>query len=444
MISHEFAKRLPQLCARAEGEAQPHPQLVQLNEELATELGLDPDWLRSDDGINFLLGRSDEPAHALAYAGFQFGQYNPQMGDGRALLLGEVEANGQLWDLQSKGTGLTPYSRWGSDGRGTLRSMLREYLFSESLHALGIPTTRSLAVISTGRIIQRQYQEEAGVVVRVAASHLRVGTLHLAAQTGDVASVVRWAIERHYPDLDPLDYQGFYRALLQRQASTVAAWQATGFIHGVMNTDNTTLSGQTIDFGPCAFMESYSPDTCFSSIDTHSRYRFGNQPDILAWNLVRAAESMLPLFDDNPNSAIEFAQDCINDYPHTFDAAYRKMLKERLGIDEKLAPAYRHAMETHAPDITHAHLALRDAAQGDRSAIDKLMPNEPFVEQFLDSNPEVPHVPRVIPRPRNVEAALLDLEEYERFLHAVTHPYDACPEYEEPGNLDDYLTYCGT
>ena len=432
-----------------------------LNDQLASELGLDADWLRSDEGVEFLLGRGPVTPHAMAYAGFQFGQYNPSMGDGRALLLGEVtgptapQNPAGLWDLHAKGTGPTPYSRFGSDGRGTLRSMLREYLFSESMHALGVPTTRSLAVLATGRPIQRQVVEEAGVLVRVAASHIRVGSFHFAAQSqrpGLLEQLADYTIERHYPGAD---YQGLFTRVMDAQAATVAGWMQLGFIHGVMNTDNTTISGETIDYGPCAFMEAYSPDTVFSSIDRQGRYAFGNQPSILGWNLARLAESLLPLFDMDMNKAMDFAQETINGYTDRFEHHRNRDLAKALDTSLEIASSYSAAMRLNGPDITLAHRALADAAAGHPTSARELLSEGDFVDEYLASSPDPCCVdramPRVIPRNLAVEAALSSAERgemgpFRELLHAVTHPWDPHPSFEapDPHGLEGYLTYCGT
>ena len=449
-LHHDFAQKLPHLVRSTEGEEQPHPELVILNEELALELGFDPDWLRSSEGLEFLTGRTG--GHAMAYSGFQFGAFNPQMGDGRAMLLGEVEKDGQLWDLHAKGTGLTPYSRLGSDGRGTLSSMLREYLVSEAMHALGVPTTRALAVISTGRPIQRGHVQPAGIVVRVAASHIRVGTFHLAAQTDYTRQLADYAIARHYPGAN---YQEFFTQVMDAQIRTVSRWMRLGFIHGVMNTDNTTISGETIDYGPCAFMEAYSPDTVFSSIDRQGRYAFGNQPSILGWNLARLAESLLPLFDMDMNKAMDFAQETINSYTDRFEHHRNKDLARALDTSLEIASSYSAAMQLNGPDITLAHRALADAAAGHPTPARELLPEGDFVDEYLTSSPDPSRVdsamPRVIPRNLAVEAALSSAERgemgpFREILHAVTHPWYPHPSFEAPDplGLKGYLTYCGT
>ena len=449
-LHHDFAQKLPHLVHSTEGEEQPHPELVILNEELAMELGFDPDWLRSSEGLEFLTGRAG--GHAMAYSGFQFGAFNPQMGDGRAMLLGEVEKDGQLWDLHAKGTGLTPYSRLGSDGRGTLSSMLREYLISEAMHALGVPTTRALAVISTGRPIQRGHVQPAGIVVRVAASHIRVGTFHLAVQTDYTRQLADYAIARHYPGAD---YKELFTQVMDAQIHTVSQWMRLGFIHGVMNTDNTTISGETIDYGPCAFMEAYSPDTVFSSIDRQGRYAFGNQPSILGWNLARLAESLLPLFDMDMNKAMDFAQETINGYTDRFEHHRNKDLAKALDTSLEIASSYSAAMQLNGPDITLAHRALAEAAAGHPTPARELLPEGDFVDEYLASLPDPCCVdramPRVIPRNLAVEAALSSAERgemgpFRELLDAVTHPWDPHPSFEapDPYGLKGYLTYCGT
>ena len=368
------------------------------------------------------------------------------------MLLGEVEKDGQLWDLHAKGTGLTPYSRLGSDGRGTLSSMLREYLISEAMHALGVPTTRALAVISTGRPIQRGHVQPAGIVVRVAASHIRVGTFHLAAQTDYTRQLADYAIARHYPGSD---YQEFFTQVMDTQIRTVSQWMRLGFIHGVMNTDNTTISGETIDYGPCAFMEVYSPDTVFSSIDRQGRYAFGNQPSILGWNLARLAESLLPLFDMDMNKAMDFAQETINSYTDRFEHHRNKDLARALDTSLEIASSYSAAMQLNGPDITLAHRALADAAAGHPTPARELLPEGDFVDEYLTSSPDPSRVdsamPRVIPRNLAVEAVLSSAERgemgpFREILHAVTHPWYPHPSFEAPDplGLKGYLTYCGT
>ena len=304
-------------------ETAPAPELLVLNESLAAELGLDPSYLQSDDGVRLLVGNSlpaDANPVAQAYAGHQFGGYSPRLGDGRALLLGEVTLrDGSVRDLHLKGSGRTPFAR-GGDGLAAVGPMLREYVVSEGMHALGIPTTRSLAVVATGTPVRRETVLPGAVLARVASSHLRVGSFQFARAGGDVAllrRLVDHAIARHHPEAATSENPALalFDAVVAAQASLVAQWMLVGFIHGVMNTDNMTISGETIDYGPCAFMDSYDPATVYSSIDTGGRYAFGNQPIVAEWNLARLAESLLPLLHDDQDQAIALAVGVAEGFP---------------------------------------------------------------------------------------------------------------------------------
>ena len=297
-LGDSFARELPELAISWKAETAPAPELLVLNESLAAELGLDPSYLRSADGVRLLVGNSlpaDANPVAQAYAGHQFGGYSPRLGDGRALLLGEVTLrDGSVRDLHLKGSGRTPFAR-GGDGLAAVGPMLREYVVSEGMHALGIPTTRSLAVVATGAPVRRESVLPGAVLARVASSHLRVGSFQFARAGGDIAllrRLVDHAIARHHPEAANSDNPALalFDAVVAAQASLVAQWMLVGFIHGVMNTDNMTISGETIDYGPCAFMDSYDPATVYSSIDTGGRYAFGNQPLVAEWNLARLAE----------------------------------------------------------------------------------------------------------------------------------------------------------
>ncbi|HKV17412.1 MAG TPA: YdiU family protein, partial [Mycobacterium sp.] len=306
-LSSRFATELPEIAVRWQAESTPQPRLLVLNESLATDLGLDPLWLRSEEGVGLLTGTGvpagAEPV-AQGYAGHQFGGWVPRLGDGRALLLGElVDSRGQLRDLHLKGSGRTPFAR-GGDGLAAVGPMLREYVVSEAMHALGIPTTRSLSVVATGRPVQRETVLDGAVLARVAASHLRVGTFQYVAAAGELDVLRRLAdhaVARHYPAAADTDnpYVALLDAVIGAQAALVAQWMLVGFIHGVMNTDNMTISGQTIDYGPCAFMDAFDPSTVFSSIDSWGRYAYGNQPTVAGWNLARFAESLLPLIAED-------------------------------------------------------------------------------------------------------------------------------------------------
>src|SRR5680860_1187207 len=303
-LGNRFAGGLPELSVRWQAEEFADPRLLVLNELLAADLGLDPAWLREPEGVRLLVGSAVPDGAtpvAQAYAGHQFGGYVPRLGDGRALLLGEVtDAEGRQRDLHLKGSGRTPFAR-GGDGLAAVGPMLREYVVSEAMHALGIPTTRSLAVVATGRPVRRETLLPGAVLARVASSHLRVGSFQYARATGDVNLLLRLAdhaISRHHPDAAQAEhpYLALFEAVVADQASLVAQWMLVGFVHGVMNTDNMTISGETIDYGPCAFMEAFDPATVYSSIDESGRYAYGNQPVVAEWNLARLAEALLPLF----------------------------------------------------------------------------------------------------------------------------------------------------
>lgn len=379
-----IAEALPELAYAARGEDAPSPELLILNEPLARELGLDPDWLRSPEGIKFLLGQSG--GVALAYAGHQFGQYSPLLGDGRALLLGTFAGH----EVQAKGTGRTPFSR-GGDGRGPLDAMLREYLISEYMHAIGIPTTRGLAVLTTGRKIQRQLVVPAAVGVRVARSHLRVGTFELVRRSGTPEMLARlesfaWAL-----------FPGGVSAVALRQCDTVAEWMGVGFVHGVMNTDNCSISGETLDYGPCAFLDTHDPAACFSSIDTQQRYAYGRQPAILQWNL----------------SQLGFEGDFVS----MFSSSLQRVFARKLGTSD---PATINEWFTSllGKDHTLAHFEL------------------PGVN------------PQVIPRNNLVQRALDgaiegDLSPFLALHEVLQRPYEKPPaEYQQAA--ERYVTYCGT
>src|SRR5882757_3173416 len=316
------------------------PRLIRLNRPLAVQLGLDPDLLSTPEGGEILAGkRLPEGADpiAMAYAGHQFGNFVPQLGDGRAILLGEViDKDGVRRDIQLKGSGPTPFSRRG-DGRAALGPVLREYIVSEAMAALGIPTTRSLAAITTGESVMRETMLPGAVLPRVAASHIRVGTFQFFAARGDTDGVRKLAdhvIGRHYPDAAKAErpYHALLEGVVARQADLVARWLLVGFIHGVMNTDNSSISGETIDYGPCAFMDEYNPATVFSSIDEQGRYAYANQPQIALWNLTRFAECLLPLFSDDQEKAIEEAQLALGGFAEAFTAAYQAGLRNKLGL----------------------------------------------------------------------------------------------------------------
>src|SRR3984957_10233327 len=354
------------------------PRLVKLNRPLAKHLGLDPDRLASPEGTEILAGKlvpdGADPI-AMAYAGHQFGHFVPQLGDGRAILLGEViDADGIRRDIQLKGSGPTPFSRRG-DGRAALGPVLREYIVSEAMAVLGIPTTRSLAAVMTGESVLRETPLPGAVLTRVASSHIRVGTFQYFAARGDTEGVRRLAdhvIDRHYPEAATADrrYHALLKGVVARQASLVARWLLVGFIHGVMNTDNTSISGETIDYGPCAFMDHYDPATVFSSIDEMGRYAYANQPRIALWNLTRLAECLLPLLSDEQDKAIAEAQAVLGGFAETFNTAYTAGLRAKLGLflerdgDQALAQDLLDAMTRNQADFTLTFRRLSDAALG--------------------------------------------------------------------------------
>ena len=364
------------------------PKLIVLNKQLATSLGLENDFLQTEEGVAMLAGNKiPEGAVPIAqgYAGHQFGSFT-RLGDGRAIMLGEhVTPNGELFDIQLKGSGVTPYSR-GGDGRAALGSMLREYIISEAMHGLSIPTTRSLAVVTTGEPVFREKPLQGAILTRVATSHLRVGTFQYAAYWGneeDLQKLADYAINRHYPEIKEAynPYLSLLDEVIRRQASLVAQWQLVGFIHGVMNTDNVTISGETIDYGPCAFMNTFDRKTVFSSIDHEGRYAYGNQPPITHWNLARFAETLLPLLNTNEMNAHQLAEKAIHQFPEVYSKYWLKGMRSKLGIfneeedDLDLCRSLLELMEKYEADFTNTFLAL---------TFNKLENNELFSsEDFL-------------------------------------------------------------
>ncbi|QQD19594.1 YdiU family protein [Spongiibacter nanhainus] len=369
--------RLPEhLYHRQQPEQVPAPGLIRINRPLAEQLGFDPDWLASEEGVALLAGNSTPPGAdpiATVYAGHQFGSYNPQLGDGRALLLGElIDRHGQRFDLQLKGSGRTPYSR-GGDGKSPLGPVLREYIISEAMYALGVPTTRALGAVYTGESVYRERPLPGAVLCRVAKSHIRVGTMQFFAAQRDtdaLRTLAEHVIQRHYPEAANSDKPivSLLVAVMQSQAELVAHWQSLGFIHGVMNTDNMLLSGETIDYGPCAFMDDYHPGTVFSSIDQQGRYAFGNQPAVAHWNLAQLAQALLPIIDDNEEAAVEEAQDALNSFPDRFFVAYRKRMADKLGLahcsedDQDLYEAFLDLLSDNNADFTLAFRRLTELA----------------------------------------------------------------------------------
>ena len=477
-LEHRFADALPELAVTWQAEEAPEPRLLVLNEPLAADLGLDPAWLRTDAGVGLLLGHDlPEGATPVAqgYAGHQFGGYSPRLGDGRALLLGELtDPHGRLHDLHLKGSGRTPWAR-GGDGRAAVAPMLREYVVAEAMHALGIPTTRSLAVVATGRPVQRETVLPGAVLARVASSHLRVGSFQYARATDDVDLLRRLAdhaIARHHPGAADADqpYLALFGAVLAAQASLVARWMHVGFVHGVMNTDNMTISGETIDYGPCAFLDAYDPATVFSSIDQGGRYAYGNQPAAAQWNLARLAEALLPLIDDDQDRAVEIATEALDAFPAHYTAAWTAGMRTKLGLpaglDDTLARTLVEEvlglMQAAPVDWTTFWRALGTAARGDaepaRSLVLDLTGFDAWAERWLAAGPDADLMDRTnpvyVPRNHLVEEALAageagDLASLQALLDAVTAPYDVRPGLERyaepaPDAFGAYTTYCGT
>jgi uncharacterized protein YdiU (UPF0061 family) len=470
-----FASALPELSVAWQAEPAPQPQLLALNEGLALELGLHPTWLRSPEGVRLLVGNLVPDGAcpvAQAYAGHQFGGYAPRLGDGRALLLGElVDADGGLRDVHLKGSGRTPFAR-GGDGLAAVGPMLREYVVSEAMHALGIPTTRSLAVVATGRPVRRETLLPGAVLARVASSHLRVGSFQYARASGDVDLVRRLAdhaIARHHPDLADADqrYLALFDAVVAAQA---AQWMLVGFVHGVMNTDNMTISGETIDYGPCAFMEAFDPATVFSSIDEGGRYAYGNQPLVAQWNLARLAESLLPLLHDEQEPAIALAVESLDAFGPRYRAVWSAGMRAKLGLpagldDEvstSLVDEFLGLLQRSHGDYTSFFRHLATAARGDAEPARGLVLDLPAFDSWLERwralGPDAEAMDRVnpayIPRNHIVEEALAaatggDLAPLESLLDVVTRPFDerrGLERYAAPAPVDfgTYRTFCGT
>ena len=460
------------------------PEVVLFNAPLAAELGVDAVRLRAEAAE--VLSGNRMPAGAAplaqAYAGHQFGGFSPRLGDGRALLLGEVvDVHGQRRDIHLKGSGRTPFSR-GGDGFATLGPMLREYVMGEAMHALGIPTTRALSVVATGDKVRRETWLPGAVLARVASSHLRVGTFEYFAHRRDLDNLTRlgaYTVARHVPDglAAPQPALALLAHVIEAQASLVAQWMHVGFIHGVLNTDNVTISGETIDFGPCAFMDAYDPDTVFSSIDHHGRYAYGNQPAITAWNLTRLAEALLPLIDSDTPRAVEAAQGVLSTYAGRYAHHWLAGMRRKLGLateddgDKVLVDSLLDLMHAHSIDFTQLFRALAGVVRGDEAALRALWPTTSaalrtwlgaWQERLADeARPAVDVAagmdavnPVYIPRNHLVEAALDaavagDLGPFHALLDAVTQPFAARPGLEAyaqpaPADFGPYQTFCGT
>lgn len=500
-FDNTYARELPGFYVAARPATAPAPRLLYLNEALARELGLDPAALGGAAGAALFSGNvlpPDAQPIAQAYAGHQFGGFSPQLGDGRALLLGElVDRAGRRRDVAFKGSGRTPFSR-GGDGKAAVGPMLREVLVGEAMHALGVPTTRALAVAATGEPVYRETPLPGAVLTRVAASHLRVGTFQFFAARGEIErlrQLADYAVARHDPALagTPGRVPGLLRAVAERQAALLAQWMNLGFIHGVMNTDNMTISGETIDYGPCAFMEAYDPAAVFSSIDHGGRYAYANQPPIARWNLARLAEALLPLMVDAPagqepeeaevQRAVAEATAVIDDFPDLYAAAWRRGQRAKLGLDadhpaptdDALADAWLGLLQAQQVDYTLAWRELAHAAEGHEAPLRALFADRAGLDAWLvrwrdrlatldaAGGPgaalraaKMRRVnPWIIPRNHRVEEALAaategELGPFERLLAALQRPFDETPDhaaYAEPAPAAvtaQYQTFCGT
>ncbi|MCX8568420.1 protein adenylyltransferase SelO [Aminobacter sp. MET-1] len=487
-FQHTYAADLPErLYSSPDPSPVSTPRLLELNETLARELGLDIGWLRGPQGFDMLAGNrfpADARPIAQAYAGHQFGNFVPQLGDGRAVLVGElVDTTGQLRDVQLKGSGPTRFSRNG-DGRAALGPMMREYIVSEAMHALGIPTTRTLSLVATGEHVFRETRLPGALIARVAASHIRVGTFQYLAVREDIdglRALADHAISRHYPHLTevPHRYLGFLSAVVARQAKLVAQWMLTGFIHGVLNTDNVAISGETIDYGPCAFMDAYHPATVFSSIDHQGRYAFANQPRITVWNLARLAEALLPIVGSEAggdDEGFEQAKAAIGTFQARYEAAFHEGMRHKIGLfaeqpeDLALAAELLDLMARNGADFTLTFRDLADEVDGSGRARDHFIDPTAFdgwvsrwrerlarePETAADRTARMRRVnPKYIARNHRVEAAIAaathegDFGPFHSLLAVLSRPFDEQPEMEDyaqpPADEERVLqTFCGT
>lgn len=485
-FDNSYAVQMEGFYVPWEGAKVPAPQIVHFNDELALELGLNVEELNSKDGAEFFSGNEmplGASPLAQVYAGHQFGGFSPQLGDGRALLIGEViDKNNQRRDIQLKGSGQTPFSRRG-DGKAVIGPVLREYLIGEAMHALGVPTTRALAAVTTGEKIVRDGFEPGAVLTRVASSHLRVGTFQYFAARQDTEKVKQladYAIHRHYKEIENHEdkYLELLKSVIQRQAQLVAKWMSVGFVHGVMNTDNMTISGETIDYGPCAFIDIYKSDAVFSSIDEQARYAYGNQPNIAQWNLARFAETLIQLIDsDDSDKAIKLATGALNEFPLIYQDYWFAEMRLKLGLDEvldrdlDLVNELYQAMDGQSVDYTKFFRSAADALRGDEQSLfelfedatrfkqwfekwkDRVVKNSTPIERTADRMDVVN--PIYIPRNHKVEEALqaaskdADYMPFQRLLGVLMSPYekrDGLEEYEEPAPKENgpYVTFCGT
>jgi serine/tyrosine/threonine adenylyltransferase len=487
-FDNSYARLPDQFHARIAPTAVTEPTLIRLNHSLAEELNLDPVALASSVGIEMLAGNrpgADAEPIAMAYAGHQFANWVPQLGDGRALLLGEViDRAGRRCDIQLKGSGPTPFSR-GGDGRSSIGPVVREYLASEAMAALGIPTTRALAAIATGEDVLRNQPEPGGILVRVADSHVRIGTFEYFARRGDPESVhilADYVISRHYPELTGRDqrYLDFFGQVIERQAFLVSEWMRVGFIHGVMNTDNTSVVGETIDFGPFGYIDEFHPATVYSSIDRRGRYAFNQQPGIAHWNLARLGECLLPLFDEDSEAAMERANEALETFPARFEEHFHRVLRAKLGLAEEqagdieLAEDLLARMTDQRADMTLTFRRLGKLDSNDRSGdgpVRELFDHPESFDQWAgkwrrrlsgesrsddDRRDAMRQVnPAFVLRNHLAQQAVdtaidrLDFEPMHQLAEILARPYDDQPEHERyarPPQPEERVlkTFCGT
>ena len=484
-FDNSFAHSMEGFFSYCQAESANAPRWLQFNHALAAELGLDPVALDSETGLAIFSGNAiPEGAQpiAQAYSGHQFGGFSPQLGDGRALLLGEViDTQQQRRDIQLKGSGRTPFSR-GGDGKAAVGPVLREYLIGEAMQALGVPTTRALAAVATGNVVYRETTLPGAILTRVAASHIRVGTFQYAAARRDedkIRQLADYAIQRHYPETADVEnpHLAFFAAVADAQASLVARWMSIGFIHGVMNTDNMTISGETIDYGPCAFMDRYSASTVFSSIDHGGRYAYSNQPEILIWNLSRLAETLIPLVNPKQEKAVELLTETIECIQPLYESYWLTAMRAKIGLstedpsDSQLINDLFMTMEKGNADFTLVFRRLSNALRGDSELVRGLFTNpvdfdvweqrwwRRFEQDGISAETSAQMMdslnPIYIPRNHKVEEALAaavdreDLVPFKKLLNVLTNPFvefEGNEDYAEPASPTEipYKTFCGT
>ena len=484
-FDNTFACQLTEFAVPCSAEIVPRPHLIKINRKLAKELGLNVDELETSQGAEIFAGNKvpiGAAPLAQAYAGHQFGSFSPQLGDGRALLLGEiVNVHGYRYDIQLKGSGRTPFSR-GGDGKAALGPVLREYLVSEAMHALGVPTTRALAAVTTGESVHREIPIPGAVLTRTASSHLRIGTFQFFAarqNTEMVRKLADYAISRHYPTVQESSnvYLGFFKAVAKAQALLVAHWMSIGFIHGVMNTDNTSISGETIDYGPCAFMDRYDPMTVFSSIDLHGRYAYAKQPSILAWNLARFAETLIPLTDADEDYAIKLLTSAIEEASSECKSEWERRMCAKIGLNSKnkndtdIIQNLLELMQKGNADFTNTFRHLSDTLRKGKGSARKQFQDptafdlweKRWIKQIkkrpasMDTcaNQMDQINPAYIPRNHKVEEVLSeainesDFQLFENMLAILATPFDEKKGQEEfalpaPVSSVPYKTFCGT